>query len=245
MSQLDLAVATATTQRHVSFLETGRSEPRAEMVHRIAAALRLDPRERNTLLLSAGFAPAYSETSLKDLATGPVLSALSRMVHGFAPYPAVLTRPPGEVLVANAAMDLLYDGAHPELLAEPVNVYRLAIHPEGLSRRVTNFDQWSAHVATGLRDRAWRHPDSGYEALLADLQGQLPQPNDPDVLAGTIAAMRLATPQGEIRLITSRMTLANSDEAVLADLEIEVFLPADEASAAALAAIDQHRTSAG
>jgi transcriptional regulator with XRE-family HTH domain len=132
-SQLDLAIRADTTQRHLSFLEQGRSRPGRAMVVRLAESLGLSLRERNELLLAAGFAPVYSESRLDGPELGPVRDALDRILDGHMPYPAVVVRPYGELVAANPAFAVLTEGAAPELLQPPVNVLRLAT-PAGLRR---------------------------------------------------------------------------------------------------------------
>src|SRR3954463_10243965 len=131
-SQLELALRAGTTQRHLSFMEQGRSAPGRTMVVRLAESLELSLRERNALLLAAGYAPVFPESRLDDDALQPVREALDRILEGHLPYPALVTGPTGELVAANAAIDVLTAGAAPELLAPPVNVLRLAVHPDGM-----------------------------------------------------------------------------------------------------------------
>src|SRR5262249_59109648 len=136
LSQLELAVRAGTTQRHVSFIEQGRSRPGPGIVARLADALELSPRERNDLLLAAGFAPAFPESSLDDEALRPVRRALDTILDGHMPYPAMVVRPHGILVTANRAFDLFHEGVDPSLLAPPVNVFRLALHTSGVASRV-------------------------------------------------------------------------------------------------------------
>lgn len=238
VSQLALASAASTTQRHISFLESGRSLPRAEVVHRLAGALALSARERNELLLAAGLAPAVPETPLSQLRDDAVTAALRELLDGFVPYPAVITVPPGEVMAANPAMDVFYDDVDEELLRAPLNLYRLALHPGGLPPRIENFPAWAPHVTAALRDRAVRHPDSRYAELAEELDGYLPRRHRAgELLDGAITPMRLRTRHGTVELVTGRMTLANAADVTLSELELEVFLPADAASRQMLAAL--------
>lgn len=156
ISQLDLAISADTSQRYLSFLEQGRSRPGRTMVVRLAESLGLSLRERNGLLLAAGFAPIFPESTLETPELAPVKAALDRILDGHMPYPAVVVRPYGILVGANAAFDVLTEGSAPELLAPPVNVLRLALHPRGLAQRVLNLPEWGRHVTESLRNRALR-----------------------------------------------------------------------------------------
>jgi transcriptional regulator with XRE-family HTH domain len=159
MSQLDLAVRAGTTQRHLSFIEQGRSRPGRSMVLRLAESMELSLRERNELLLSAGFAPAFAESSLDDEALRPVRQALEIILDGHLPYPAMVVRPHGILVTANRAFDVFYQGVDPALLAPPVNVFRLALHPDGNAPRVRNLPEWGRHITEHLRGQLAKSPD--------------------------------------------------------------------------------------
>src|SRR5262245_22663158 len=150
-SQLDLAVRAGTTQRHLSYIEQGRSRPGRGMVVRLAESLELSLRERNDLLVAAGYAPIFPVSRLDDDALLAVREALDRILTGHLPYPAVVVRPYGELVAANAAFDLFTDGVAPHLLRPPINVLRLALHPEGVGPRVVNLPEWGRHIVESLR----------------------------------------------------------------------------------------------
>ena len=130
LSQLELAIRAETTQRHVSFIEQGRSRPGRGMVVRLAESMELTLRERNELLLAAGFAPAFPESPLDDEALRPVREALDTILDGHLPYPAIVVRPYGVLVTANRAFDVFNEGVDPALLAPPANMFRHALHPE-------------------------------------------------------------------------------------------------------------------
>ena len=142
-SQLDLAIRAGTTQRHLSFIEPGRSRPGRAMVVRLAESLELSLRERNALLASAGYAPVFPESPLGDDTLRPIRHALDLVMEGHMPYPAVIVRPYGVMVAANSALEVFTDGASAELLEPPVNVLRLALHPDGMASRVENLDDWA------------------------------------------------------------------------------------------------------
>jgi transcriptional regulator with XRE-family HTH domain len=170
VSQLELALNAGTTQRHVSFIESGRPLPGRGMVLRLAEALELPLRERNALLLAAGYAPAYEETRLNDPKLGPVLAALERILDGHLPYPAVTTNRHGDLVSGNRAFWALTQGAAEDLLAPPVSIPRLLLHPSGMAPRILNLDVWAWHVLDALRREAVRNPNQRLEALLAELR---------------------------------------------------------------------------
>jgi transcriptional regulator with XRE-family HTH domain len=218
ISQLELALRAGTTQRHVSFIERGRSVPGRAMVIRLAEALEVPLRERNALLNEAGYAAAYSETPLATL--GPVRRALERVLDGHLPYPAVLVDRQAHLVGANAAFAVLTDGSAPHLLAPPVHVPRLLLHPEGLARRIVNLDEWGRHVIDAL---ARRGDDT------SELQALLPRPAapGPDHI-GNAVPLRLRDP--ELTLLTTLTHFGTADDVTVAELSLEAFLPADEAT---------------
>ena len=232
MSQLELATRTGTTQRHVSFVETGRSLPGRPLVLRLAESLGLSLRERNALLTAAGYAPAYAETSLDDPELRPVRQALQQVLAGHMPYPALVAGPHGEMVAANDAVDVLTEGAAPELLVHPVNVWRLALHPLGMAARVQNLSTWGRHIVEGLRAQAVRHPDLRLDELIAELAGYLPAAPPPDRdYVGFAVPLHLRTADGTLRLLTTLTSFATAIDVTLAELHLEAWLPADETTA--------------
>ncbi|MFI8502347.1 helix-turn-helix transcriptional regulator [Streptomyces sp. NPDC085524] len=228
VSQLELAVLAGTTQRHLSFVESGRSLPGRAMVVRLAEALELTLRERNSLLLKAGYAPAYAESPRDGDAIEPAMTALCSILTGHLPYPAVVAGARGELVMANEAFAVLTEGAAAHLLEPPVNVLRLALHPEGMAPRVVNLAAWGRHIVESVRGRAAAHPDPELDALLAELSGYLPPgvAPGPDHL-GFAVPLRLRTGEGELRLLTTLTSFATAVDVTLAELHLEAFLPAD------------------
>jgi transcriptional regulator with XRE-family HTH domain len=231
LSQLELAMRAETTQRHVSFIEQGRSRPGRGMVVRLAESLELTLRERNELLLAAGFAPAFPESPLDDEALRPVRQAIDTILDGHLPYPAIVVRSPCILVAANRAFDLFNEGVDPALLEPPINLFRHALHPDGLARRVRNLPAWGRHITQHVRAQLARSPDPSLEALLAELEGYLPPlPDEVDVL-GFAVPLELASADGDLRLITTLTSFATAADVTLAELSLEAFLPADEHTA--------------
>ena len=241
-SQLELALRAGTTQRHLSFIEQGRSAPGRTMVVRLAESLELSLRERNALLLAAGYAPVFSESQLEDASLRPVREALGRILEGHLPYPALVVRPYGELVAANAAVEVLTAGAAPELLTPPTNVLRLAVHPQGMARRVRNLAEWGRHIVENLRLRALRSPDRRLDTFIAELEGYLPPASVGPQHLGFAVPLRLQSEEGELTLITTLTSFATATDVTLAELQLEAFLPADEATARILRQRLIHRT---
>jgi transcriptional regulator with XRE-family HTH domain len=234
LSQLELALRAGTTQRHVSFIEKGRSRPGRSIVVRLAEAMELTLRERNDLLVAAGFAPAFPESPLDDEALRPVRQALDTILDGHLPYPAMVVRPHGILVTANRAFELFHEDVDPALLAAPVNVFRLALHPDGLAPRVRNLPEWGRHITENLQAQLRRSPDRSLEELLAELDGYLaPLPPPADVL-GFAVPLELGSADGDLRLITTLTSFATAADVTLAELHLEAFLPADERTAEVL-----------
>ncbi|MEV6101123.1 helix-turn-helix transcriptional regulator [Nocardia sp. NPDC051981] len=230
LSQLDLAIAAETSQRYLSFLEQGRSQPGRIMVVRLAEVLGLSLRERNAMLLAAGYAPIFPESALDAPELDAVRHALDTILQGHLPYPAVVTRPFGVLVAANPGFELLTEGCAPELLEPPINVLRLALHPDGLGQRVENLPEWGRHVTDSLRNRAGRSPDPALDALIAELDGYLPPVEPGPGHLGFAVPLRLRSEAGELRLITTVTSFATATDITLSELHLEAFLPADQAT---------------
>ncbi|MFF7642388.1 helix-turn-helix domain-containing protein [Streptomyces canus] len=236
LSQLDLALRAGTTQRHVSFIESGRSVPGRNMVVRLAESLELPLRERNELLLSAGYAPVYPESSLDDPVLAPVRTAIDHILRGHLPYPALVADQRGGLIAANAAFDLITEGAAEELVGPGTNVYRLALHPEGLAPRIRNLAEWARHILVRLGHQ---------EELRAELAGYVPELEPSAGLLGFAVPLRLQSSYGELSLMTTVTTFATAVDVTLAELKLEAFLPADPATAEALSAAAEATAGAG
>jgi transcriptional regulator with XRE-family HTH domain len=234
MSQLDLAVRAGTTQRHVSFVEQGRSRPGRGLVVRLAEAMELTLRERNALLVAAGFAPAFPESPLDDAALRPVREALDTILDGHLPYPAMVVRPYGILVTANRAFDVFHEGVDPALLAPPVNVFRLALHPNGNAPRVRNLPEWGRHITEHLRAQLAQSPDPSLDELLAELESYLPPLPEGAAVLGFAVPLELSSADGDLRLITTLTSFATAADVTLAELHLEAFLPADQGTAEVL-----------
>src|SRR6266581_1900343 len=154
LSQLDLSIQADISTRHLSFVETGRSRPTPTMIIKLTEELDVPLRERNTLLLAAGYAPAYPQHGLDEPELGSVRTALRQVLAGHEPNPAVLINRWWEMLDSNSGAGMLSEGCAPWLLEPPANVLRLSLHPDGLAPRIANLAEWRAHLLTQLQHRA-------------------------------------------------------------------------------------------
>jgi transcriptional regulator with XRE-family HTH domain len=234
LSQLELSLRAGTTQRHLSFIESGRSLPGREMVIRLGEALGLPLRERNELLLTAGYAAAYRQSPLDSSALAPARNALDHILAAHLPYPAIIVDRYGDQVAANAAQQILLEGCAPWLLAPPVNAFRLALHPDGMAPRIANFADWARHVLTGITAELARNPDDKLAALLAELTGYVPPARPGPGYLGFAVPLQLASGRGELRLMTTITSFATAVDVTLSELKLEAFLPADAQTAAAL-----------
>jgi transcriptional regulator with XRE-family HTH domain len=234
LSQMDLAIEAGTTQRHVSFLERGRSMPGRDIVARLADSLQLTPRQRNALLSAAGFAPAHPESDPDAPVLEPVREALQHVLDGHLPYPAMVMNGFGELVAVNDAFGLLVEGVAPRLLEPPVNVLRVALHPEGMAPRTANLDDWRRHILHGLRQRG---PHPRIDALIDELEAYgLPAPgSEPIESLGFAVPLHLRTDDGDVRLVATISTFVTALDVTVSELRLEAFLPADRETAEMLA----------
>jgi transcriptional regulator with XRE-family HTH domain len=239
LSQLDLALEAGVSARHLSFVETGRSRPSADMVLHLADQLEVPLRDRNHLLLAAGYAPVYGQRGLDEPQMGPVREALDLVLRGHEPYPAVVVDRHWGMVAGNAAVSLLTEGVAPHLLEPPVNVLRASLHPDGLAPRILNLAEWRAHLLDRLGRQAVSTGDPALAALYEELSG-LPGGGPPergDVPAGDIAVpLRLRSGDAELSFISTVATFGTATDITVAELSIESFFPADAATAEALRA---------
>ena len=239
LSQLDFAVEAEISSKHLSFLETGRSRPSREMLLKLAELLEVPLRERNTLLVAAGFAPMFTERKLDDPTLQAARDAMEMVLKGHEPYPAVAIDRHWTLLAANRAVAPMLADVSPHLLEPPVNVLRLSLHPDGLAPRIVNLGQWRAHLLTRLRRQIEISADKVLIALLEELTA-LPAPQTPtrsadgDGANAFVVPMRLATPMGVLSFISTTTVFGTPIDVTLSELALEAFFPADAATAAAL-----------
>jgi len=229
-SQQELSNRSRVSTRHLSRVETGRSHPTADMVLHLADHLDVPLRERNRLLLAAGYAPQYQDNPLDDGSIAVVMDGLRHLLDAHLPYPALLLDTYWDVIDANAAVDLLLVGCEPTLLEPPLNVLRLTLHPDGLARRIRNLDQWAAHLHQQATHRAEHTHDRRHAELVAEVESYLQEPVRPPVATGPVLTLELETEAGLLRFFSTSAQLDTATDAALEGLHLETFLPADVAT---------------
>jgi transcriptional regulator with XRE-family HTH domain len=233
LSQLDLALEAGVSTRHLSFVETGRSRPSEQMVVHLAEQLDVPLRERNRMLLAAGYAPIYSQRPLNEL--GPVKDALDQLLESHEPFPAIVVDRAWSVVAANAAIGMLTAGAAPHLLEPPINALRLSLHPDGMAPRIINLGEWRAHLLRDLEAQVAASNDDELTQLLEELQA-LPGPEGEPAPHEVFVPLRIAGPDGgELRFLSTRTTFATAVDVTVSELAIESFFPADAETAAYVA----------
>jgi transcriptional regulator with XRE-family HTH domain len=230
MTQADLAHAAGSSTRHLSCLETGRSQPSRDMITRLAEYLEIPLRDQNTLLLAAGFAPAFQERPLRELE--PAKNAIDSVLRAHQPYPAFAVDRHWTVVLSNSALPQLYEGCSAELLRAPINAMRLILHPAGMGPRIVNFAAWRAHSLSILRQQMETRPDRFIQALHAEISAY-PVPLNSEQLGGFEASQCLATPLriatrlGTVSFLNTVTVFGTPNDVTLAELALEMLFPAD------------------
>jgi len=232
---MDLAAAADSSTRHLSCLETGRAQPSVEMVMRLAERLEIPLRDRNALLLAAGFAPAFAERSLAELTSAH--RAIEQILEAHKPYPAFAVDRHWDIVLSNSALPQLYVDCSPELLRRPVNAIRLMLHPFGLAPRIVNLAEWRAHIIAVLRQQIDARADSGAQALLAEIMAY-PAPAGDAAAASSDGPQRYATPlriatdAGVVSFLSTTTIFGTPTDVTLSELALEMLFPADEETVA-------------
>lgn len=241
ISQLDLAYDTEISPKHLSFIETGRSQPSREMVMRLAEQLEIPLRERNVLLASAGFAPVFQEKKLDDAEMSAVKAAIDVILKGHEPNPAIAIDRRWNLHAMNKAAELLTTMVDAKLLEPPVNVLRFCLHPDGLAKHIVNYFEWRHHLIEHLERQVQITGDALLAALVAELHEYPPprgavRPRSNDGFGFNVAApLKLKTPAGELSFMSVTTVFGTPIEITLEELAIESFFPADAATAEFLA----------
>jgi transcriptional regulator with XRE-family HTH domain len=237
LSQLDLACEAEISTRPLSFVETGRASPSREMVLRLAESLEIPLRERNALLLAAGYAPAFQARRLDDPALRPVRESVDALLAAHEPYPALAVDRHWTLIAANRAIDPLLAGAAPALLKPPLNVLRLSLHPEGIAPRIVNLGEWRDHLLFRLRRQRADSADESLGGLIEELSAYPCGPSRPrsaEALATIAVPLRIRTASGVLSFLSATMTFGAPLDVTLSEIALETFLPADAETAAAL-----------
>jgi transcriptional regulator with XRE-family HTH domain len=236
LSQLDLALEAEISTRHLSFLETGRSQPSRDMVLHLAEQLDVPLRDRNILLQAAGFAPVFPERQLDDPALVAARQAIDQVLAGHEPNPALAVDRHWTLIAANAATGRLMAGTDPALLQPPVNVLRLSLHPQGLAPRTANLGEWREHILARLRRQIDISGDPVLIRLLRELR-DYPSPGDAhgEHDTGAVAIpFRLITDDGVLTFFSTTTVFGTPVDITLSELAVEAFFPADQQTAETL-----------
>jgi transcriptional regulator with XRE-family HTH domain len=239
LSQLDLACDAGISTRHLSFVETGRSLPSRDLLLHLSEQLEVPPRERNVLLVAAGYAPTFPERRLDDPALAAVRAAIDLVLERQKPYPAFALDRQWRIVASNAALPELYDDVAAELLVRPVNAMRLSLSPQGLAPRIVNLAEWRAHLLFRLRHQVELTADPDLIALLREVS-DYPAPFGKLVPAAAlehdIAVPFKIRAAGTVLSFFSMTTVFGTPvDVMLSELALELFFPADEETAAAVA----------
>jgi transcriptional regulator with XRE-family HTH domain len=248
LSQLALASEAEVSARHLSFLETGRAKPSREMLLRLAEHLQIPLREQNALLVASGFAPLYPERTLDDPALSDARKAVDLVLTGHEPYPALAIDRHWTLVTANSALPLLLEGVAPELLTPPVNVLRVAVHPDGLAHRIVNLGQWRGHILGRLRLQVESSGDPVLAGLLQELselplpEGETAPAHDANATPPVVIPLRLRSDDGILSFFSTTTVFGTPIDITLAELAIESFFPANQWTADRLRQLAQERT---
>jgi transcriptional regulator with XRE-family HTH domain len=251
LSQMALALDAEVSTRHLSFLETGRARPSREMLLRLSEHLSVPLRDRNAMLLAAGYAPAYPERPLDDPALSAANEVIARVLAGHEPFPAIAIDRHWTLIAANRAVAPLLAKVSPERLQPPVNVLRLSLHPDGLAPRIVNLAEWRSHLLARLEREVELSADQGLQALLHELRAYPASRSAPrtirherelPALTGVAVPLRLETSHGMLSFISTTMVFGTPVDVTLSELAIEAFFPADAETAEILPRLKESKT---
>ncbi|MFF4871245.1 helix-turn-helix domain-containing protein [Streptomyces sp. NPDC090109] len=245
LSQLELALRAGSSARHVSFVETGRSRPSEEMVLRLAEHLEVPVRERNALLLAAGYAPRYAESPLDAPRLEALREGIERLLRGYEPYPALVVDGSYTVVAANRGVLMLLDGLPEHLLAPPLNTMRIALHPEGLAPRIRNLREWRGHLLSQMERQIALVRSESLRELYEEVAAYPPPPGaegepeeaEAEPYVSFALPMRIEHGGRVLSFVSSISTFNTPMDVTVAELAIETLIPADPETAAHLRAL--------
>lgn len=250
LSQLALAIDTDISQRHLSFVESGRSLPSRDMVLRLTEQLDVPLRERNVILMAAGFAPIYRDRPLGSPELAGARSVIQRILDGHDPHPALAVDRHWTLLSANRAVGWLLAGAADHLVAGPVNVLRVSLHPDGLASRVVNFREWRSHIVKRLSHEIDVSADPQLAALLDELksypvpfEAEAPKKAESGGHADIAVPLILTSDAGPLSFLSTTTVFGTATDVTLSEVTIEAFFPADAQTSKAMADMAAAETS--
>jgi transcriptional regulator with XRE-family HTH domain len=228
LSQMALASDAAVSSRYLSFIETGRARPSREMVLHLAEELQVPLRERNGLLMAAGYAPFFPQHSLEEEEMAPVREAIDHFLKAHLPYPAALVDRHWNLVAANEGIGRLTEGVAPELLEPPANVFRIALHPDGMAPRILNFEEWSGSIMARVNRQSALTGDPQLQQLYDELS-QYPGVSAERHIDGSDPMLmhRLRLADQDLSFFSTVTTFGTAVDITLAELTLEAFYPAD------------------
>jgi transcriptional regulator with XRE-family HTH domain len=233
LSQLDLAGDAEISARHLSFVETGRAAPSRDMVLKLAERLNLPLRERNVLLVAAGFAPAFPQRSLDDPALKSARAAIDLVLKAHEPNPALAYDRHWNLVSANRMMMPLLEGVPARLLGQPINILRLAFHPEALAGRTVNLSEWCGHLLERLHRQCEATADPELIGLYQELRGYpIPARSAPLTADNVAIPFKLRFDGDVLSFFSTTMIFGTPVDITLSELALETFFPADDLTAA-------------
>ncbi|MFC9948469.1 helix-turn-helix domain-containing protein [Streptomyces pratensis] len=242
VTQLELALKADSSARHISFIETGRSTPSRAMVLHLAEQLDVPVRERNSLLLAAGYAPSYPETSLAAPAMATLRAGLEQLLGAYEPNPALVMDGLYDVVTANRGVHVLLDGVADHLLQPPMNAMRLTLHPQGLAPRIRNLGEWRAHLLERMERQAALRSSEELRSLYDEVAaypapaGETPAGHGPAGAHPYALPLRIEAGGRVLSFISTVTTFNTPMDVTVSELAVETFLPADTETADALRA---------
>nr|WP_247643341.1 helix-turn-helix transcriptional regulator [Pannonibacter phragmitetus] len=250
LSQLELALDAGISQRHLSFIESGRSVPGKDVILRLVEQLKVPLRDQNPLLMAAGYAPMFAGRALEDPGMAAAREAVGTILKAFEPHPALAVDRHWNMVDANGALAVLLAGVDPKLLEPPVNALRVSLHPQGLAPRIVNFGEWRRHVLARLAAQIEASADVSLQALEAELR-RYPAATSREMAGvsgcsgaeGIAVPLRLQTEEGLLSFISTTTIFGTALDVTLSELAIEAFLPADPETALRMASLVPARTS--
>lgn len=242
LSQLALAIDADISQRHLSFVESGRSLPSRDMVLRLTEQLDVPLRERNAILMAAGFAPVYRDRPLSSPELAGARSIIQRILDGHDPHPALAIDRHWTLLAANRAVGVLLAGVADHLVAGAVNVLRVSLHPDGLASRVVNFHEWRSHIFKRLSHEIDVSADPQLAALLDELKSypvpgavRTPKKSEGGDHADIAVPLILTSERGPLSFLSTTTVFGTATDVTLSEVTIEAFFPADMETAKVMA----------
>ena len=241
LSQLGLAVEAEISQRHLNFLESGRSQPSREMVMQLTDTLAVPLRDRNVILTAAGYAAHFPQHPFDAPELGAARAVIDRILQGHLPHPALAVDRHWTLLSANAAANALMVGVAPHLLGGDVNVLRLSLHPQGLAPRILNLEEWRGHVLARLGHEIERSADPKLMALREELSAHPSPTSDrhrrptPKRHQDIAVPLRLKSDAGPLSFLSTTTVFGTAVDVTLSEVTIEAFFPMDVETMRAMA----------